>query len=155
MREWRYSSTILDLSIRWRSVISFTFRPLYPGQKASGIPWIGGWVGLRGSMNSMEKKKSLTSDGVRTPTSWSSSPQPHQVIIYWAVPAPIFTAVRTSNLTNPFHSLKTQFTETRVVLQLVSVVKAFPSWFCLLLNILPPKVCVSPIPIIMFSLPWN
>jgi hypothetical protein len=29
MREWRYSSTILNLYIRWRWVVSFTHRPLY------------------------------------------------------------------------------------------------------------------------------
>jgi hypothetical protein len=30
MGEWRYSSTILDLSTKWRWVVSFTPRPLYP-----------------------------------------------------------------------------------------------------------------------------
>jgi hypothetical protein len=29
MREWRYSSTILDLGTRWRWVFSFALRPLY------------------------------------------------------------------------------------------------------------------------------
>jgi hypothetical protein len=28
--EWMYSSTILDLSTRWRGVVSFTPRPRYP-----------------------------------------------------------------------------------------------------------------------------
>jgi hypothetical protein len=31
--EWRYSSTILDLGIRWRCVVSFTPRPFYPRRK--------------------------------------------------------------------------------------------------------------------------
>jgi hypothetical protein len=30
MGEWRYSSTILDLSVRWRWLVSFTPQPLYP-----------------------------------------------------------------------------------------------------------------------------
>jgi hypothetical protein len=30
MGEWRYSFTILDLDTRWRWVVSFTPRPLYP-----------------------------------------------------------------------------------------------------------------------------
>jgi hypothetical protein len=30
IREWRYSSTILDFGTRWRWVVSFTPRPLYP-----------------------------------------------------------------------------------------------------------------------------
>jgi hypothetical protein len=29
MREWRHSSTILDLGTRWRWVVSFTPRPVY------------------------------------------------------------------------------------------------------------------------------
>jgi hypothetical protein len=39
MREWRYSSThptILNLSTRWRGVVSFTSLPLYPRGKS---PW--------------------------------------------------------------------------------------------------------------------
>jgi hypothetical protein len=30
MGEWKYSSSILDLGTRWRWVVSFTARPLYP-----------------------------------------------------------------------------------------------------------------------------
>jgi hypothetical protein len=33
MREWRYSSIILDLGTRWRGVVSFTARPLFPRGK--------------------------------------------------------------------------------------------------------------------------
>jgi hypothetical protein len=36
MEEWEYSSTILDLGIRWRRVIKFTPLPLYPWEKS---PW--------------------------------------------------------------------------------------------------------------------
>jgi hypothetical protein len=35
MREWRYSSTILDLCNRLRRVVSFTPRPLYSRRKRS------------------------------------------------------------------------------------------------------------------------
>jgi hypothetical protein len=38
MGEWRYSSTIIDLSIRWRWVFSFTPRPLYPRGKRPRYP---------------------------------------------------------------------------------------------------------------------
>jgi hypothetical protein len=34
VEEWRYSSTILDLSTRWRLVFGSTIRPLYPGEIA-------------------------------------------------------------------------------------------------------------------------
>jgi hypothetical protein len=33
MGEWRYSSAFLDLGTKWRGVVSFTPRPLYPRGK--------------------------------------------------------------------------------------------------------------------------
>jgi hypothetical protein len=36
--EWRYSSTVLNLSTIWRWVLSFKFRPLYPQGKRSQYP---------------------------------------------------------------------------------------------------------------------
>jgi hypothetical protein len=36
MREWRYSSTTLDLSTRWRVGVSSMPEPLYPGTQ-----WMG------------------------------------------------------------------------------------------------------------------
>jgi hypothetical protein len=36
---------ILNLGTRWKWVVSFTLRPLYPAKRATGIHWIGGWVG--------------------------------------------------------------------------------------------------------------
>jgi hypothetical protein len=59
MGEWRYSSTILDLSIRWRSVVSFTLQSLYPRGKAPGTHWTRGWVGPRGGLDVVEKVKIL------------------------------------------------------------------------------------------------
>jgi hypothetical protein len=38
MREWRYCSTILDLSTRWRSVVSFRHQLLYPWEKSTQYP---------------------------------------------------------------------------------------------------------------------
>jgi hypothetical protein len=59
MGEWRYSSTILDLGIRWRLVVSFTPLLLYPRGKSPGTLWIGGWVGPRVGLDAVEKKKIL------------------------------------------------------------------------------------------------
>jgi hypothetical protein len=36
---WRYSSTILNLGTRWRWVLSFTPRPLYPWVKSPRYPF--------------------------------------------------------------------------------------------------------------------
>jgi hypothetical protein len=38
MGDWRYSSAILDLSIRWKWMINFTPLPLYPPGKSSRYP---------------------------------------------------------------------------------------------------------------------
>jgi hypothetical protein len=48
---------ILDLGIRWRWVVSFTPRPLYPKERAPGAHWIGGWVGPRAVLNAVVKRK--------------------------------------------------------------------------------------------------
>jgi hypothetical protein len=61
MWEWRYSFTILNLSSRWRLVVSFTSRPLYPGETATGTRWMGGWVGSRAGLDVVEKRKSVAS----------------------------------------------------------------------------------------------
>jgi hypothetical protein len=38
MGEWRYSSTILGLGTRWRTVVGFTLQPLYSTRKELPIP---------------------------------------------------------------------------------------------------------------------
>jgi hypothetical protein len=38
MREWRYSSTFIDLGSRWRCVVSYTNLPLYPRRKSPRYP---------------------------------------------------------------------------------------------------------------------
>ena len=47
MWKWyRYSST-LNIGTRWRWVVNFTPRPLYPPEHSTGTHWIRGWVGPR------------------------------------------------------------------------------------------------------------
>jgi hypothetical protein len=48
---------ILDLSTRWRWVVSFTPRPLYPRGREPGTHWIGGWVGPRAVLDAAVKRK--------------------------------------------------------------------------------------------------
>jgi hypothetical protein len=51
--EWRYSSTILDLSTRWSWVLSFTpgrFTPTL-GKDPPGTHWTGGQMGLRAGLD--------------------------------------------------------------------------------------------------------
>jgi hypothetical protein len=60
MGEWRYSSTILHLGTRWRCVIGFTSRPLYPRGKIPGTNSIRGWVGPRDGLEAVERKKTFT-----------------------------------------------------------------------------------------------
>jgi hypothetical protein len=53
----------LDLGTSWRWVVSFTPRPLYPLERASGTHCIGGWVDPRGGLDSMEKWNFFTLPG--------------------------------------------------------------------------------------------
>jgi hypothetical protein len=48
---------ILDLGTRWRWVVSFTIRQLYPQKKVPGTHWIGGWVGPRAVLDMVVKRK--------------------------------------------------------------------------------------------------
>jgi hypothetical protein len=41
---WSIDPHILDLSTRWRWVISFTPQALYPRERGPGSHWINGWV---------------------------------------------------------------------------------------------------------------
>jgi hypothetical protein len=47
MGEWSYNSSILDLGPKLWWVVSFTSRPLYPGERTLSTHWIGGRVGSR------------------------------------------------------------------------------------------------------------
>jgi len=50
---------ILKLGTTWRRVVSFTPRPLYPRGRALGTHYRWGWIGCRGSLDSMTKRKNL------------------------------------------------------------------------------------------------
>jgi hypothetical protein len=63
MGKWRYSSAILDVGTRWRCVVSFTPRPLLLSGKKPGTHWIGGLVGLRACLGSVEFRKSFPLPG--------------------------------------------------------------------------------------------
>jgi hypothetical protein len=47
---------ILGLGTRWRLVVSFTPRPLYPQGKGSCTHWIGGWVGPSDVLDAVVKR---------------------------------------------------------------------------------------------------
>jgi hypothetical protein len=51
---------ILNLGSRWRWLVSFTLRPLYPRGKNSGTHWIGGWVCPRAGLDDVAKRKILS-----------------------------------------------------------------------------------------------
>jgi hypothetical protein len=74
------ASNILELGIRWRWVINFTPRPLYPEEWAPGTHWIGGWVG---PVWTLWRNKSLSPVGNRTPAVQLISRR----YTDWAIPA--------------------------------------------------------------------
>jgi hypothetical protein len=41
----------LDLGTSWRWVVNLTPLPLYPGERAPGTHWIGGWMDLRADLD--------------------------------------------------------------------------------------------------------
>jgi hypothetical protein len=64
-----------------------------PGKEPPGTHWIGGWVDPKAGLDDVEKI--LDPTATRTPTTWSSSPQPV------AIPttlSQLLTYVRTMNL---------------------------------------------------------
>jgi hypothetical protein len=50
MAEWIIDPHFLDLSTSWRSMVSFTPRPLNPGNH-----WVGGWVSPSADLDGLEK----------------------------------------------------------------------------------------------------
>jgi hypothetical protein len=65
MRDWRYSSNIVDLGTIQRSVVRFTPRSIYPRGKDSSTDWIGGQVGSRAGLDAMKNiKKNLPHSGI-------------------------------------------------------------------------------------------
>jgi hypothetical protein len=67
MGEWRYSSTILDLGIRWIRLVNFAPLQLYPPETAFGTYCRGVWLGSRIGLDVLEKRKYLAPTGKRTP----------------------------------------------------------------------------------------
>jgi hypothetical protein len=59
MWEWRYSSTFLNLGIRWSWLVSFRHVPLSSGGNNSGAHSIGGWVALISGLDVTEKERNL------------------------------------------------------------------------------------------------
>jgi hypothetical protein len=58
--EWRYNSVFLDLSIRWRWVVTLFSLLLYPpGDRVPSTHWVGGWVGPNVDLDAMDKWKIL------------------------------------------------------------------------------------------------
>jgi hypothetical protein len=55
-----YLYAFFDLGTRWRSVVSFTPRPLYPRERAPVTHWIGGWVGPTAVQNGVVNRKILS-----------------------------------------------------------------------------------------------
>jgi hypothetical protein len=69
--------TFWHLGTRWRWVVIFTPRLLYPREKSPGTHWIRGWVGPRASLEAVEMRKVLYLPGTkpglpaRRYTSWA------------------------------------------------------------------------------------
>jgi hypothetical protein len=58
------SSTILNLSSGWRSLVSFTLWQLYPWRKSPGTLWLGGWMSPRARLDSTEKGRMSLLPGI-------------------------------------------------------------------------------------------
>jgi hypothetical protein len=80
MGEWRYSSTILDLGTRWRRVVSFTSRPLYPRGKRPQYPLDRKLVGPQSWSGCYGVKKSILPLSAIKPGRSDRSPSLHRQI---------------------------------------------------------------------------
>jgi hypothetical protein len=56
MRKWRYSSTILGLGISCKSVIASRTDRFTPGEEAPGTRCVGGWMGFKAGLDTVEKR---------------------------------------------------------------------------------------------------
>jgi hypothetical protein len=78
---------ITDLSTRWRWVVSFTLRSLYPQGKTPLVThWLGGWMGLRADLDAVVKRK------IPSPFQDSNSHYPVRspTLYHWAIPVPVY-----------------------------------------------------------------
>jgi hypothetical protein len=76
MGEWMCRSTFLDLGTSWRWVVSFTSRPHYRQGKSPRYPLDRRLGGPQSQSRWHGEVKILATTWIRTPTPWSSSPQP-------------------------------------------------------------------------------
>ena len=61
------ATLVLILGTRWRWVVHFTPRPLYPGERTSAPRWIGDWWGPIPALDGFKRReKSLVSIAIRT-----------------------------------------------------------------------------------------
>jgi hypothetical protein len=54
--EWRYGSIILNVSTRWRWLVSFVPQPLYPRRKSLWYPLVLKWMGPSFGLERCEEK---------------------------------------------------------------------------------------------------
>jgi hypothetical protein len=118
MGEWRYSSIILGLGTRWRSVISFTPLPLYP-QAFHPRYQLDMKLDRPHSRPGHYAEDSLTPAGNQIPIPGLSSPQPRHYID-WAIPAP------TSSLLHPNILLSIQFRTSKLNAYVMDVIASIP-----------------------------
>jgi hypothetical protein len=72
---------ILDLSTRWRWVVSFMPQLLYPRERTPGTNWIGGWVGPKAGLDMVVKRKIPSLTGTHTLNHPACSP----ALYHWAM----------------------------------------------------------------------
>jgi hypothetical protein len=78
MREWRYSSTILDLGTRWRWVVNFTTRPLYPRWNSPRYPLDRRLGGPQSRSGGCRKEKNHPLGRI-----WTQAVQPIALSVHW------------------------------------------------------------------------
>jgi hypothetical protein len=74
MGEWSYSPTIPHFGTGWRSVFSFTPRPLYTRGWTSGTHWIAGWMGPKTGLDAVDYRKILCPCRELNPSRHTRSP---------------------------------------------------------------------------------
>jgi hypothetical protein len=79
MKEWRYSSTILDLGTRWSWVVSFTPRPLYPRTNRPWYPLERRLGGPQSQSGCYGEEKNLGLARIWTPAIQPRSPSLYQL----------------------------------------------------------------------------
>jgi hypothetical protein len=86
---------ILNLSTRWKWVVSFTPLPLYPQGTAPCIHWVGGWLDPRAGRNVKEKRRILPLQGIESRVLACRFTD-------WYVPAPIRDILTLQKLSGVF-----------------------------------------------------